>query len=146
AFVRISNTFGLSSHPNAGTTDAIQADDLGVRCWLSDRNKLTCARASVSDDVDTRVVVRIWRYTGPDGGPNQFINRGTFSALRATGGTGTVLSSAVAVADINKTTAIDCGATMERDGVTNFDRMRFTHQMVSSSGSKVQVVRADAGS
>jgi len=72
AFIRLTNTCNTAAGPTAGTTADRFNDDFGCTVVMTNSTTATFTRDAGTAE-DWRAQWEIWEYTGPPGGPNEFV-------------------------------------------------------------------------
>jgi len=111
AFEMMSSNRRMSGGPSAVTTNQ-EADDLSAAGVLTDTSTITYSRVSGSSSNTMRCAMEVVEYTGPAGGPNEFIVRGRYTGL-LTGGTNSVSVTVSGVSDKDRCIPIITGILCE---------------------------------
>ncbi|WP_412984374.1 LamG-like jellyroll fold domain-containing protein [Pontimicrobium sp. IMCC45349] len=85
---------------SVSSTTTLHADDLSGARKLTDASTLTYYRDSGSSNLDMQFDTAIWEYTGPSGGPNEFIVRGRY-VVSLNGTTNSVTQALTGITNAN---------------------------------------------
>lgn len=132
AFVKINNATDKSSAGPTGSTANTNPNVAHCATRLTGTNQLTFTKNTATE---VKVMGEVWRYTGSAGGPNEFINRGTYALVIPVSDT----SASEAVSGIvNKDRCVPfmVGVDTSAAAVTDYDTTTFAVH-IDASGNVV---------
>ena len=140
AFARLTNVMHFSGGETSGGLAAINMNDLGAGCLLTDSTTVTFDRLSSGENVDVSVAYEVVEFpsTGNDAA---FVRM--HQDITLAGGTATSDTAISGVSTIGDCVPVICGITHSSTGNQD-ERAMVSAQIIDDSGAKIRLTRGDS--